>query len=312
VSRAFLMLLTRCPNVPNTYADGGCSRPAGDMSEQWKAANACGTSQLMAWILRRAHQLKVPIVVRHAQCVLLGFSLLAITAGVARADPISVTGRAWMDDIPAERYIDFRIQIGDVQFFVAASADTPTRRFFFPAAQWGILENGGSTDLSSRFSFPLGLIGEYRFGPQDLLYGGNFMFSATPSVLRCGDPPVGGCSSRSRFSFTGTLLGAGLSGQPLFEWQLVGSGEASGFFQSDFGAEGPHDTGRLRTLSYTFDTEPVPEPGTLVLFGSGAAAMARAAWKRRKRAAGEQLLRNWSVDELAEVDKRKPRFERMT
>jgi hypothetical protein len=220
--------------------------------------------------------------IRRAQYVLVGFVVLSpIAATVAAADPISVTGSVLVDDIPIERFVDVQLQIGGLRFLVYSSGEGPERRIFFPASQPGLLENGQPADLSSRITLAPTSLGQ----PVDIIYSGSFLFTAVPSVLMdCVLGEVGGCSSSSRFVFTGALVAMTLAGQSLFERQLVGSGHVSGWFE----VEGGRDQGRLHYLSYEFDPAPVPEPTTLVLLGTGAAAFARNAWKRRRSTAAAQ------------------------
>jgi hypothetical protein len=223
-------------------------------------------------------------VVLRAYFVLLGFLFLStITAQPARADPIRVTGDVLIDDIPIERTVDIRLQIGDLPFFIATGGDGEKRRIFFPAPPPERLEDGIPVDLSSRVtqSFPTTL----PLHPPDIFFTANFVFTALPTVLAsCSFG--GACQASSRFSLTGMVTGVDAAGRSLFERQLVGTGEAGAGFQSFGGSQGGVDRGRLRTVFYRFDPvdpAPVPEPGTVVLFGIGAAVMGRRAWRRFSR-----------------------------
>lgn len=84
------------------------------------------------------------------------------------------------------------------------------------------------------------------------------------------------------FVFTGTLAGfadASLTGTPLFSTDLMGSGVVRAAFSNY-----PPESGiRVLQLDYNFDNAaPVPEPGSLLLFGSGAAWIA-ARWRKRRQ-----------------------------
>ena len=83
------------------------------------------------------------------------------------------------------------------------------------------------------------------------------------------------------FTFTGTLAGfadASLTGTPLFSSELSRGGLARASFSNY-----PAESGiRVLQLDYQFENvAPTPEPGSLLLFGSGAACLA-ARWHKRR------------------------------
>ena len=89
----------------------------------------------------------------------------------------------------------------------------------------------------------------------------------------------------TNFTFTGTLAGfanLGLTGTPLFSTQLIGGGGPFGVsveFENLSAATGT----RVFEVIYNFDNAAAtPEPGSLLLFGSGAAWVA-ARWRKRRR-----------------------------
>jgi len=86
----------------------------------------------------------------------------------------------------------------------------------------------------------------------------------------------------TNFRFTGTLAGflaAGSGGAPLFSTQLSGAGRTAVAF-SNF----PPESGiRVAQLDYHFqNVAATPEPGSLLLFGTGAAWIATR-WRTRQR-----------------------------
>jgi hypothetical protein len=86
------------------------------------------------------------------------------------------------------------------------------------------------------------------------------------------------------FTFTGHIVVSGLDGQgsfgQLFVADLTGSGTATVEFFID-----ANNTLVLKSVDYVFAPQPTPEPATLVLFGSGSAALWAGARRRRRRAA---------------------------
>jgi hypothetical protein len=87
----------------------------------------------------------------------------------------------------------------------------------------------------------------------------------------------------TNFTFTGTLAGfatAGATGAPLFSTDLTGAGLSVVRF-SNFPAESGI---RVAELSYQFqNASPTPEPGSLLLLGSGAAWLATRRRARQRR-----------------------------
>lgn len=103
---------------------------------------------------------------------------------------------------------------------------------------------------------------------------------AAPSVTLpgVGSAPADGIF-RVPFTFSGSLAAfptADLGGQPVFNASLFGQGTAKLHMPVESGGY------TFSQLDYEFQVpEPVPEPGTLLLVGSGAALL----WRRRRKSA---------------------------
>jgi hypothetical protein len=122
---------------------------------------------------------------------------------------------------------------------------------------------------------------------ESVYFSGSFNFDAGSVVVPDMPPgqsgPDGEGLSRlfTTFRFTGTLAGfadPSLTGAPLFSTPLTGGGRVAVAFSNY-----PPESGiRVLQLDYHFaDAAPVPEPGSLLLFGSGAAWIA-ARWRKRR------------------------------
>ena len=154
-----------------------------------------------------------------------------------------------------------------------------------PASTCGPCIPGAAFDLSATMTprlFPPGTATIDGRTYDAVFFSGTFNFDA--GSVTVPEVPMGGSGVYpvAPFSFDGTLAGyadASLTGTPLFSTALAGGGMASlGFFNysGSMSADG---------FSYTFeDTAPVPEPGSLLLFGSGAAWIA-SRWRSRRRSA---------------------------
>jgi hypothetical protein len=126
---------------------------------------------------------------------------------------------------------------------------------------------------------------------ESVYFSGTFNFDAG-SVIIPDMPPgsslPGGDEVERRFTnftFMGTLAGfadPALTGTPLFSTQLTGGGGPFGVsveFENLSAATGT----RVYEIIYNFEnTAPTPEPGSLLLFGSGAAWVA-ARWRKRRQ-----------------------------
>ena len=143
---------------------------------------------------------------------------------------------------------------------------------------------GTTLDLSSTLffnAFPPAAAFVDGYFSDAVFFGGSLDIVAGSVIVP--NVPIGGPYPRPEapFRFTGALLGFNdvtRTGAPLFTLQLTGGGTTSlGFFNYPT-SPGIHTDG----FYYSFDhPEPTPEPGSLWLFGTGAAWMARR-WRRRQ------------------------------
>jgi hypothetical protein len=126
---------------------------------------------------------------------------------------------------------------------------------------------------------------------ESVYFNGTFAFDAGSVIIPdmpAGSSLPGGDGVERRFTsftFTGTLAGfadPGLTGTPLFSTQLIGGGGPFGVsveFENLSAATGV----RVREVIYNFeDVVVTPEPGSLLLFGSGAAWIAARCRRRRQ------------------------------
>ena len=151
---------------------------------------------------------------------------------------------------------------------------------------------GTSVDLSSTVTIANWGAGSATIDGQTwthVFYSGSLLFDAGSVIVPEVQPQPPGLdgtiivSRSSDFTFTGTLNGfadASLSGAPLFSIQLAGGGTSPFGAVAGFGNLGEGTF--LDYADYMFtDVAATPEPGSLLLFGSGAAWMA-ARWRRRQ------------------------------
>ena len=107
----------------------------------------------------------------------------------------------------------------------------------------------------------------------ELFYTGEWTFHG-PSVIAPSSFDEAGLVRDGPFAFDGSIFAyptESRTGMPLFSANLRGGGTARVFFGvNTFGVSGPrliaHD------LHYMFETQPVPEPSTLLLVGAGLGA----------------------------------------
>lgn len=117
--------------------------------------------------------------------------------------------------------------------------------------------------------------GPAQFGGEtysEVFYLARLSFTATPTAFPAATGP--GVSFRQPFTFEGTIRAftdAQLT-QFAFGATLRGAGDAGNFFfNSGPGTYAPDEPG---TATYVFaDTQPIPEPTTLLLLGSGIAGL---------------------------------------
>ena len=106
-------------------------------------------------------------------------------------------------------------------------------------------------------------------------FGSFFTFTAPDVAIPGGGATV---TIATPFTMTGNLnifSGPPFEGPPVFSMTVSGSGLATLTLQQI-------ESGYVLTTIH-YDFQPVPEPATLLLFGTGLAATALLAWRRRKR-----------------------------
>ena len=192
-----------------------------------------------------------------------------------RADPLVVRSGSVRFDASDPSILEFRGDGFEIFGLWPSVATTGALRCVNMPCVAGTL-----VDLSTVFGGPQGgfdlgrglaTIGGVQYGGQlgevDLFLTGTLSFEApTVPIPEGGEPHVG---LGAPFVFSGRVVGSTESPvvMPLFDLTLTGRGRAG------MGVNLENGTYQFVTASYTF-ADPVPEPATLLLVGTGAAALA--------------------------------------
>ena len=214
-------------------------------------------------------------------CLALG---IVLSGSLAFAEPVRVIRSG---DVYTGNYdTGFNLSGSDFSFMVSQWLD--------PIVNCGPCTPGAVLDLGTTLAvrdWDAGRATQDGRSYESVYYSGSFNFDAGSVVVP--DMPPGqsgpdaqGLSRRfTTYTFTGTLAGfadPSLTGTPLFSTPLTGGGLVAVAFSNY-----PPESGiRVLQLDYHFaSAAPVPEPGSLLLFGSGAACIA-ARWRRRRHDRG--------------------------
>jgi hypothetical protein len=200
-------------------------------------------------------------------------ALLELTATAALADPVRVTdGRAYFQTGDGTD-MHFQLRADAVRADGEVFGDEPRGSYVL----FGTPEHfadGATASASSRWIMPYA---NSTDSPGIEFWTGEFAFRSVSALLSC--EPVGdlaACSGQAPFTFTGKLAGFDSQGQQQLAQAFIGRGQASAYFEES----------GLSAINYQFqDTAAVPEPGTLLLVASGAAAVSRRATKGRRKSA---------------------------
>ncbi|HVL69074.1 MAG TPA: PEP-CTERM sorting domain-containing protein [Vicinamibacterales bacterium] len=225
---------------------------------------------------------RVPRSARGGRIAAVAFALF-LSSSVALADPVRiVTGGG----LHTGNYdTGFNLAGANFSFMISQWLD--------PLVNCGPCVPGSALDLSATLAVRDWAAGRATIDGhtyESVFFNGSFTFDAGSVTVPAMAPGQSGPDAQgltrlfTNFLFTGTLAGfadASLTGTPLFSMQLIGDGIVRVAFSNYPAESGIH----VLQLDYVFDEQaPVPEPGSLLLFGSGAAWLA-ARWRRRHHAA---------------------------
>jgi hypothetical protein len=205
---------------------------------------------------------------------------LVISGSTAFADPVRIVrfGDVWTGNYDT----GFNLAGTNFSFMVSQWLD--------PIVNCGPCTPGAALDLSTTLLVRDWEAGRAQVNGQSwepVFFSGSFEFDAGSVIVpdmppgQSGPDAEGLSRAFATFAFTGTLAGfsnPGLTGTPLFSTGLVGSGWVVAAFSNYPPESGIH----VLQLDYHFDNvAATPEPGSMLLFGSGVAAIA-ARWRKRR------------------------------
>jgi len=196
--------------------------------------------------------------------------MLAFVASDVRADPLVVRGSA-SSFVVLDFEGDFFRLAGDGFAIRMPGPDNLSRFLVMPRPGCDPCRGGDVWNPSFRATGELGS-GNAQFGTvsyPDVTLFGTLDFAATPVTF---EPPTNEFFfMRASFTFNGQIRGIA-AGQQAFATDITGSGTAFRVFDR---AQGGNWLGGENQFQYRFtDSAPVPEPATLLLFGSGGAITA--------------------------------------
>jgi hypothetical protein len=200
-----------------------------------------------------------------------------LTAASAHADPLRVTGGSLIGS--DSNNTDF-LMTGDG--FELGDFAWPIENTDEPHYLCGYCQPGAQVSLSVRYDlFDVRYNGTY-YGEREGL------FSFVSETVTLPDVAPGGAGTLTRpFAFTGRVMGIGPGGA----LNLTGSGEVRvSYYHQPANSQEPSHVD-ITGFAYVFqETDPVPEPGTMLLLGSGLAGVVAARRRRKSMTTNDQRL----------------------
>jgi len=216
--------------------------------------------------------------IRHVRLALLGTLCLFVLPLVAHADPIRVTGGAATVYSPTE--ISGATLSNDAGFFLSGDG--------FGSLSWAGGAPGETRKLDGSFSFGFtGPFGAHIDGTSYVAYLSGSLDFLTDAFVLPGPGQDGVGHFSTPFSMTGRVQGYSSvqrdPGSLLFDVELFGAGvaQASPVFVPSLNAYQP----LFASATYNFapaDLSATPEPGSLLLLGTGAVGLVLRNRRQRK------------------------------